>query len=631
MSVWGKRETYGMVSATVIFWVTLSALAHVMRPLIPEDVNEDAAASGEAFVKSARLQQIRWRPMTDQIFAESARTDKPILLLLGTGFSSLGAKIDGLLAQEDVAASVDLNYIPVRIDLEREPGWKARFSQVERSMRGDSPWFQLLVMNFKGEIVRMPQHSELWQTFNNPFYDYLNTYGEWRVRDEPMRVEQLRKAEEFDLTGGVNSGIPATETYIDRLLALGDSTSGGFSGSFRKVLRPQDFLLLYEAGRFRELQTFFGPILRSSAVDVLDGGFFLSAETASWDTVEYEKVTSVEADLLELLALFSRTDEFSRYLAEQLFDRLVNEAESGEMASFTSSLKDDAGRSLHYSFSPTRMRREGATRLTPRELTWAEEVLGLQVGLNPQMSCRIIDPKRFLSESDMREKVLSKFEKLETEGKLVKEGQDLLYPRAYVVARLLAAAPDLGKGRSERALSAFAVLVEDMRSGLDDVYGTSAESGSTIGTLVDYLCYADAALQAHRINRDPRVLADGKGVLERGLFLNQSESGGLMAGRLSDGLTVIKPLVPEVIDSEVPSTLSYAARLLADYSEFATPYERESMLSRARGLLGYGGASMDAASHGFSGMARASLRVERAMNSLDSRPSGLDMGGQNRP
>lgn len=630
MSVWGKRESYGMVTWTVVFWVCLSALAHIFRPLIPADLNETAAASESAYMRAARRQPLEWRPMSDAVFAESARTDKPILVMIGTGFSSLGERMDGLILMEDVAASISLNYIPVRIDVERETGWKGRLIQGIRAERGDTPWFQLYLMNFKGEIVLAPSHVELWRRSGNPFYLYREEFGLAQARGEPTAIELTRRDNEFQLTGGRESGIPNVDGYLDRLVGLGDAVNGGFNSSARKLLNPQDFWLLYEAGMPRELIAFLRPVLLSPAVDVMDGGFFLSAETASWDSVEYTKVSTVEAAMMELMAEFSGSDPLSMWLATRTFDRLMPLVWSGQLPSAIRSKKDDMERSLHFSFSPRRLRREGPNALTPRELEWTKEVLGLDVRRNPQMSVRILKPNRFVEEPEMRDRVMAKLRLLQDEGELETSGEDLLYVRAYTLARLISASRILGSERRAEAIAAFQFLREDMRLGLNDVYREVSEKDSKMGNLVDYLAYADAALQAYRVTGDDRFREDGESVLQRGLYLFEGEGGGLTGGRLSEGLSVILPLVPEVVDSEVPSSLGWAVMLLADYGDLRGGAEGRAMLEQARRYLSLGGGGLGAATHGYSGLARASLRLEQAWRGAESQ-GGLESGAGNRP
>lgn len=608
MAVWGKRESYTMVAVTVTIWIGISALAHIFRPLIPPDENDLLAQRPGAFLKQAKNQQIPWQVMSDSAFTEARRLDRPILLVLGTGFSSLGQKMDRFFGLQEVASIVRQDFVAVRVDLERFPAWKSKFIPLLRNARGDSPWFQMYLLDYEGKIIDAPSHLELWASNDTDFLAILRESQEQYAARSYTRYNTEQSEEEFRLTGGMDAGVPDVEAYVFRLLDSFDPRSENSRPTAKPYLTPQDYLLLHEVGRERELGDVIGPIIQSPAVDLLDGGFFYSARDLSWFSVDYTKVTTLDADMTEFLSRITDGPGVSQWLLERNFDRLVQFVDAQSMPTYIYSESGDFDRSDYFSFAPRRLGRE----LSADQREWSENVLGLSVDVNPQMSPRLADPERFMVEGEMREAVFKSLRAMQDDRGLESYGRELLPQRAYVMARLLTASLNLDPERRSEALSAFEKLRETMRVGINDVFQERSEAESKPGGFSAYLGYADAALRAYFLTQNEAYLNDGYRVLQRGLYLHESEEGVLSAIDPVQDQSVIPALIPEVTDSEMQSMLGQAVGLLSEYVAAGAAEDPLVQLERVRRYLGSGSVALQDANHGFSGLARAALKFERA-------------------
>ena len=607
-----------MVAVTVTVWIGISSLAHIFRPWIPPDENALMADRPGAFMRQARHQQIPWQVMSDDVFSEARRLDKPILLLMGTGFSSLGRKVDQLMRIPEVSSSVRQDFIAVRVDLERYPSWKSHFLPLTRSNRGDTPWFQLFVIDFEGKIVAAPAHSELWPMGDDAFLFLLRAAQENYSSKNYQSLNRQQDREEFALTGGLNAGIPDVPAYVDQLVEQIEPEAGFLRTMVRPYLSPQDALLFAETGRIEDALNLIGPVFRSPATDPIDGGFFYSAQEPTWFSVNYSKVATIDSEIVEFLSLLPGSTGYSRWLLELNFDRLVEKAKTGSFVTYSYTDAAEFDRSLYYSFPPRKFARAAGDDAA----LWAREVLGLDVRSNIQMVPYMTDYDRFQSEAETRDSVLEAMRDFRDDDAIEEVGGDLLPQRAYVLARLLTAAASLDRDRRTDVLGEFDRLRQEMRVGFNDVYRERRDGENKQGGLSAYLNYADAALRAFQLSGQEDYVSDGYAVLKRGLFLFEASPGVLSASDPEQDQTVVEALIPEVLDSEMRSNLGQAVSLLVEYSQTGVCEDPQADMQEARTLLGSGSGAFGQTPHGLSGLARAAWLLEQSMRRVDG--SGRD-------
>ncbi len=403
MSVWGKRESYKMVAFTIGFWVVLSAVAWVAAPLIPPEEEQLLIESTDSFLARSASQQISWRTWDESVVRDSRRKDLPILLVLGTGYSQLGQSLDNLFKISEVSEAVNESCIPVRIDLERYPGWRSRFLPLTKGLRGDVGLLQLFLIDYEGNLVAAPTDSEVWVWNDANLISWINSGRRLYLDRNRRPLQREQERQEYFLTGGTDSGIPEVDGYIGRILTKTKSSLGQVPLESRTYLQPGDLILLSESGFKDEARIELNRLITSQAADVLGGGFFFFSRTSDWQRVVYTKVRCLNSDML--LAMHHanfKSGSLGRYHLIKTFDNLATEVAGERMATYTTSKQDDAGRSWAYSFSPNRMRPDFPRKpqnLNAIEREWAAQVLGLDVTKNLQMSVFVRNPMRFMTET----------------------------------------------------------------------------------------------------------------------------------------------------------------------------------------------------------------------------------------
>lgn len=599
-----------MVAATAVLWVLISAVAHVTRPLIPEDVDTSDITPSDQFLQPRASAPINWRDLSDEAFQESRRTDRPVLLVMGTGFSPLAKKTGDLFAVPEVAEAIRKSVIPVSLDLEELPGWRDRFLALTNRKRGDKGWLQIYLLDYEGQVVLAPSDQDLWSWNDNQFLRWL-TDSRLAYIDRGQRPLQSR--EKFDretLTKVGNDTRPDVSGYLDRYV----NRQGRAEVVPQWFLDSQGLLAIQEAGRWDDLQRLLGPLSRSNAYDVLYGGFFFNSGSSDWTQVEYTKVLPLVGDMTVLMASLGATDDFANSAAENCFEYLASVLTDPEPWTFERSKQDDMGRSLRYCFSPRRLRGSFPPTkddLTPREQNWAKNVLGLDVGRNPQMSCRVEDPEQFLSRSETGNSVLRKLKEFGKDGEIQRFGTGMLARRAYSVARLAEASRALGKDHQTLALQLFSTLKSRMRVGHNEVYGFIRGEKFGSGNLDAYLSYADAAMQAFFISGDQQLRRDAIAVFERGTFLYSAPNATLSATEPLGQLPVFKLSCPNVFDGTTASLQAQAILLLASFAKTESDgLKRREYLDRAERYLNQVSEVVDEVDWGIGGLVRAALVLE---------------------
>lgn len=616
MSVWGKRESYSMVAFTVSFWVALSFLAWLFFPLIPSE-EKNLVKDPDSFRAIGQRQNIRWREWGESAIGESRRRDVPILLVIGTGFSELGKSTDILFGISEVAETVSQNTVPVRIDLERNPGWRNRYLPLTRGVRGDLGWFQIHVLDYDGNLVSSPADKEVWSWNDAKMISWLNqvrrTYLDRGLRE--LQKEQVKQEE--ILTGAVDSGIPEVEPYVQRILTKLRYDLQNQAVAENTYLDPQSLSLLLKAGYRDDVELEVKRLVRTLAVDWLNGEFFFFSKSSDWKKPVYTKVRCLSVDMLEPLATVATDRESLEFEFLRLsFDKIVSELEKDNFYTYSTTEQNDAGRSLSYSFSPNRLRANfppRSTDLSEREKEFALNVLGLDVTINPQMSPFVRNSERFFNEGELRERVFGKLRQLSRSGSISTYGAPLITKKAYVISRLLSVSGKLGSKESERVLKIAEDFRNEVRVGLNDVYGWKIEEQYEPGSLESYLSYSSLCLSAFELTGDISWREDAAIVFKRGLFLFGHDEGQIVSDLDSLSIGSWAPRISDFMDGDTASLLGQAVSVCAKLESTArTQLEREYWLDRSREMVKSMGEAFRILPRGISGLAKAIIEIEDA-------------------
>src|SRR5690606_13324431 len=138
--------------------------------------------------------------------------------------------------------------------------------------------FQMYFFDYQGKIIDSPPNEQLWKGFDGELLVYLRQISESYTQRNYGKLQEIQNEEEIRLTGGLNVGVPDLTAYANRLSSLINPHQGGLTFAFRPYQTPQDLLFLSEYGRTGDFRAAFLPLLTNQSVDVLGGGFFLTAE-----------------------------------------------------------------------------------------------------------------------------------------------------------------------------------------------------------------------------------------------------------------------------------------------------------------------------------------------------------------
>jgi uncharacterized protein YyaL (SSP411 family) len=289
---------------------------------------------------------------------------------------------------------------------------------------------------------------------------------------------------------------------------------------------------------------------------VLDGGFFHAASVEGGWSVTFDKWTLDNAEMAQVLAIASRVfrDDDYRRASRQTLDYLTSLKVNGYLANGEIGAMDGRGRSNRHSFSPAQLR-----DILPVD---RYESATADLGLDPLQNAQGV-PYMRQRESDSVEDLLSLLRQGRPRPQLAQSGYADVHLSA--LARSMAAARILG---DRPRLKTLASLLDETRPFFRDADGGVRRNANAetpeVGTLADYLAYADAQLQDYLANGRYVSLEDGFGVMS--MVMKTFRTGpGEFASALPTPTIPIRADVPELADNLHEGSTAAAIRLLLNY------------------------------------------------------------------
>lgn len=601
------RPAFSVVSSCVAALVVLGFATKVIRPKIPNPIENQLGKEGSEFLSRAAIQKIDWKKPTAETFASARRRALPILLFVGNDFNPLARALDrGVMLSPRVQAFLARNFECVRVDTIAFPEYRNAFLPIGRNTLGFQTGCQLWVLDPSGKIIDLlPNIVSLFPNEENLIIGALvearNKFEASTKNSSPSKLELAQLDDAQSLLNPVLSSTPEFSNYSNELVAS-IYERGGFGKDGPRILTPEPWKHLLISGRTAEFQRTFDPVLSSPIVDLLDGGFFHGSKDSDWVSVDFDKSAVANADMLLILAQASTIikEPIYRYLAERTFDSLANEnTMSNGFAAGRASDVAENDRSRRASFGVRKLK---AALSKEEEIQFAQESLGLRVETNPRMTA--FPAKVSIVENQIQlDEVLNNLRK----------GSGAIPPRTsigftdvtgYCVARMIEASRILGdKDRLAKAESLFP-WVENAREGEEIIHSPDPANGK--GYLGDYLAFADASLQYFLVTGRYDSILKGKEVLHKAL----DRFSGTQLGVLRMGVEREAPLpealsLPEIADPGIESCTAYAIRLCTDYGRIFKDDQRIRQFSSvATGLYGSTAAKLGLKGAGFFSSAR---------------------------
>jgi uncharacterized protein YyaL (SSP411 family) len=565
-----KRLGFGVVTFTVTVLVLGGVIVKLAEPYLPKpELTADGAEQAD-FIEVARGQKIPWRALDEDTFAEARRLERPVMAVLGAVWSRDGRVADReIFIDEDVATTMRRNFVCARVDIDEKPFWLNALLPLSRVGLDAGPGFQVAFFTPQGQLY---DYRSLRRSVGMNPDDFRQEIQQARELydslDSPLPPgANLQRVDALMLNAGASPGIPDPTPMLE-FLRGSIPVAGGFGSQETQLLRVSNWRYLLMAGQTEDFQRSFEPALDGSIVDWLRGGFFRRARNTPWQNVDFDKLTVINAEMMQLLAeAYCITGE-KRYreLAGTTFDSFVSDMRvDGLIVTARIGSEDRRGRSPLYSFSYNEIQPVwGGTILDEKDSKWAAENLELDPGKNPQMVIRV--PNNGVENLDRFLSVMTKLKEARKDRNLVNTR------RANAVANGRAAAAMLNTARLlddpvrlELALQ-VRERVELFRSE-DDVTHFTDPGLADLPFFGDYLAYAEAALAEYLATGRPKSLENGVAVLSRAVSLFATSQPGVFTDIPQSQAPRIPNLiaVPEVMDHLSESNIARFIRLATAY------------------------------------------------------------------
>lgn len=566
-----RQPSFALTTLTVAVLVLFGLAVKSIQPLVPEIATNRLESESSQFLRQASKQPIDWYPLGPEPFARARRLDKPVMLVVGAPWSTIGRIADKHVFEDvDVGTALARNFVCVRVDGQLNPQWLGAFLPLTRPEWQLLDGFQIWFLDPQGRMFSAVRGfgktvSTDPASFVLALDEVLSEYRQIRLNDRAAQVPG--DAQQRDIRRIVESDSPEPFDgggFAESLRTLLDREHGGFTAFNRTQPYPAALRYFLEAGELNTFQEAADLLLRGPLVDWLDGGFFAAIRYRGKPILEFDKVATTNADLMLTFAQAGEMfdDERYRFVARRTFEALSNDfVLNGRIAACRVGDEDERDRSARSSFSPRRLRE---LLSEPSDRDWARDRLGLRVETNPMMVIRVDDVAALIREGEQWERVSDLLRKGSAKPSLAISGT--AFVDGYVASRMVRTARLFGDEASMRAASLrvdrLSVYVAN-----DDIRHSDDPSSTSEPYLGDYLAVADAYFQDYCATGHIPSLRTSVRILDRALTLFAGPAPGVWKGlfRDPDALGVADVNVPEVLDlksdSSTAQMMSLASRL----------------------------------------------------------------------
>ncbi|HTQ08972.1 MAG TPA: DUF255 domain-containing protein [Fimbriimonadaceae bacterium] len=563
-----RKPTFEVVTGVVVLLACIGFVSKYAVDLIPPGPPNRLISEPAEFLQQAAHQAVDWEPLSDQTFAEAAKEERPVMLVIGSACSTYGRAADKFVfSSNDVRAFLNRSFVCARVDTMATPEFQNAFLPISRAaIEPDGarlaipPDYQVWFFDPKGNLFA---HAE---DANGPILDpkaFLGVLTD--VLDKYGNSKELADLQGQDLAilYSTTAAPPDLGQFAGYLIAASPAAIGGFPVNGRQLLWPSDWQFELEQGSYADYLRSISPCLASPDLDLLDGGFFTTPARLDWHGIGYDKLTVTNASMMQTLAIGSilGQDPSQKEIALATFDWILEtSADDGSVAAGQIGDENTIGRSARYSFSPRRLR-----DLFPNdaEREWVRDAFGLRVESDPQMTPMVADSSLIAKNPKRYQDDLAILHAHRPAPKFA--GHSQLDAGGFATARMLRVARILGDSRRLAEAGALFAKLDRFRI-LDDVVHSTAYGVRTHSYLGDYLAYADAALQEFLATGDQTAFENGLAVLRRAIELYEGTRKGIFRLSPPPGKNAPQEMdVPEIVDNVRESCTAQIIRLCNGY------------------------------------------------------------------
>ncbi len=268
--------------------------------------------SSSSYLRSARLQPVRWQPWGESAIAQAQAEDKPILLDIGAVWCHWCHVMDRESYEDaEIAAIINEHFVAVKVDRDERADVDARYQAAVAAISGQGGWPLTAFLTPDGRPY-----------FGGTYFPREERYGRpgfGRVLLTMAQVWRERREEALESAASVMAAIEQNETFsggggemslalVDKIagsaLAQFDPRNGGF-GAQPKFPHPAALDLLLEVAMNRDNEhcalaftTTLEKMARGGVYDQLAGGFHRYSTDERWVVPHFEKMLYDNTELL---------------------------------------------------------------------------------------------------------------------------------------------------------------------------------------------------------------------------------------------------------------------------------------------------------------------------------------------
>jgi len=301
---------------------------------------------------------VDWFPWGEEARSKAAAEDRPIFLSIGYAACHWCHVMEReSFEDEDLAAFLNANFVPIKVDREERPDLDAIYMDAVQSMTGQGGWPLSAFLTPSGEPFFAGTYFPKEPGHGMPsFRQVLEGIAEaWRERRGDLERQGSRVVDAISRAASLTAsaeplGDEITSQAMAALRRSFDATWGGF-GSAPKFPQPMtlEFVLRMALRSAPDalpmLTTTLDRMTAGGMYDQLGGGFARYSTDATWLVPHFEKMLYDNAQLAQLYTrawLVTREERYRRIATETL-EYLLREMRHPDGGFFSSQDADSEG------------------------------------------------------------------------------------------------------------------------------------------------------------------------------------------------------------------------------------------------------------------------------------------------
>ncbi len=342
----------------ILILILISSLSPVLAGediLVPQEKENRLAKAKSPYLLSAKYHKVDWYEYGDEAFKKAKELDKPILLDIGAIWCHWCHVMDEETYENpEVVQLINQFFIAVKVDRDERPDIDRKYQDAISAITGHGGWPLTVFLTPEGKVFYggtyfPPEDQGDREGMKTLLPRLAQLYGERKeeilVMSERLHQElqTMSKPQQGELSRELLQGITNT------LLAEGDKQHGGF-GTVSKFPSASAITYLLNTGATKRdgeaLQLALKTLDSMAAGGIRDhirGGFFRYTIDPGWRIPHFEKMSYVQAEMIEnyVHAYAVTGNELYKRVALEVLDYVRMEASDQDQGGFYASQDAD--------------------------------------------------------------------------------------------------------------------------------------------------------------------------------------------------------------------------------------------------------------------------------------------------